>query len=148
AGLRADHGGPLRRAQFPDRHPLLRDRPAREARRMTDTTATAPAPKPPTNSIFSHARYVVSENLVTGFAFGLFALIALCALIGPYVAPFDPLASDTAASLQAPSLRHWFGTDQLGRDIFSRVVVATRLGFFIALSSADLVSFLGGLSVL
>ena len=111
---------------------------------MTDTAAAAPAPKPPTNSIFSHARYVVSENLVTGFAFGLFALIALCALIGPYVVPFDPLASDTSASLQAPSLRHWFGTDQLGRDIFSRVVVATRLDFVIALSSVALVFIMGG----
>jgi len=111
---------------------------------MTDTTATAPAPKPPSNSILSHARYVVSENLVTGFAFGLFALIALCALIGPYVVPYDPLASDTSASLQAPSLRHWFGTDQLGRDIFSRVVVATRLDFIIALSSVALVFVMGG----
>jgi peptide/nickel transport system permease protein len=111
---------------------------------MSDTVATAPAPKPPTNSILSHARYVVSENLVTGFAFGLFALIALCALIGPYVVPFDPLASDTSASLQAPSLRHWFGTDQLGRDIFSRVVVATRLDFIIAVSSVVLVFVMGG----
>ncbi len=112
---------------------------------MTDTTANAPAPpKPPTNSIFSHARYVVSENAVTGFAFAMFALIALCALIGPYVVPYDPLASDTSASLQSPSLRHWFGTDQLGRDIFSRVVVATRLDFVIALSSVALVFVMGG----
>jgi len=110
---------------------------------MTDTTASA-APKPPTNSILSHARYVVSENAVTGFAFALFALIALCALIGPYVVPYDPLASDTSASLQAPSLKHWFGTDQLGRDIFSRVVVATRLDFIIALSSVALVFVMGG----
>jgi len=111
---------------------------------MTDIAATAPGPKPPTNSIFSHARYVVSENLVTGFAFGLFALIALCALIGPYVVPYDPLASNTDAKLQAPSLVHWFGTDALGRDIFSRVVVATRLDFVIALSSVALVFVMGG----
>jgi peptide/nickel transport system permease protein len=112
---------------------------------MTDTAVTAPVPtKPPTNSIFSHARYVVSENSVTGFAFALFALIALCALIGPYVVPYDPLASDTSASLQAPSLRHWFGTDQLGRDIFSRVIVATRLDFIIALASVALVFIMGG----
>jgi peptide/nickel transport system permease protein len=112
---------------------------------MTDTAVTAPAPpKPPTNSIFSHARYVISENSVTGFAFALFALLALCALIGPYVVPYDPLASDTSASLQAPSLRHWFGTDQLGRDIFSRVIVATRLDFIIALASVALVFVMGG----
>ena len=112
---------------------------------MTEVTATATAPAPAsTNSIFSHARYVVSENPVTGVAFGLFALIALCALIGPYIVPYDPLASDTSATLEPPSLQHWFGTDQLGRDIFSRVVVATRLDFVIALSSVALVFVMGG----
>jgi len=89
---------------------------------------------------------VISENPVTGFAFALFTLIALCALIGPYVVPHDPLASDIAATLKPPSLAHWFGTDQLGRDIFSRVIVATRLDFFVALSSVALVFAMGGLA--
>jgi peptide/nickel transport system permease protein len=112
---------------------------------MTETTAIATAPVPAsTNSIFTHARYVISENPVTGVAFGLFAVIALCALIGPYIVPYDPLASDTSATLEPPSLQHWFGTDQLGRDIFSRVVVATRLDFIIALSSVVLVFVMGG----
>src|SRR5882762_3514339 len=116
---------------------------------MTETISIAPqvakpAPKPESNSIFRHARYVVAENPVTGLSFGLFLLIALCALVGPYIVPFDPLASDTAAALHAPSLRHWFGTDQLGRDIFSRVVVATRLDFIIAISSVALVFVMGG----
>ena len=93
-----------------------------------------------------HARYVMGENPVTGFSFGLFVLIALMALIGPLVVPYDHLASDTNAALQAPSLRHWFGTDQLGRDVFSRVVVATRLDFLIALASVALVFLLGGLA--
>src|SRR5205814_1503917 len=75
---------------------------------------------------------------------GLVFSVALGALLGPYVVPYDPLASDTAATLQAPSLRHWFGTDLLGRDIFSRVVVATRLDFIIALASVALVFVMGG----
>jgi peptide/nickel transport system permease protein len=108
--------------------------------------AVALAEKPRRNSMLRHARYVISENPVTGFAFALFTLIALCALIGPYVVPHDPLASDTAATLKPPSLAHWFGTDQLGRDIFSRVIVATRLDFFIALSSVALVFAMGGLA--
>jgi len=113
---------------------------------MTDTALSTPAPKAASNSLLRHARYVVSENPVTGIAFALFLLIALAALIGPYIVPYDPLASDTAAALQAPSLKHWFGTDQLGRDIFSRVVVATRLDFIIALTSVALVFALGGLA--
>jgi peptide/nickel transport system permease protein len=108
-------------------------------------TAVAP-PKAPSNSIFSHARYVVAEDPIAGLAFALFILIALCALIGPYVVPHDPLASDTSATLHAPSLHHWFGTDQLGRDIFSRVIVATRLDFIIAITSVVLVFAMGGLA--
>ena len=90
-----------------------------------------------------HARYVIGENPVTGLAFALFVLIFFVALLGPHVAPIDPLASNTAAALQPPSLRHWFGTDQLGRDIFSRVVVATRLDFGIAVASVALVFVMG-----
>jgi peptide/nickel transport system permease protein len=93
-----------------------------------------------------HARYVIGENPVTGLAFALFVLIVLIALIGPAIVPIDPLASDTVAALQPPSLRHWFGTDQLGRDIFSRVVVATRLDFGIAVWSVALVFAMGGLA--
>ena len=99
---------------------------------MTEASLTAvpvveAQPKPPTNSIFRHAVYVVADNPVTGLSFGLFVLIAVCALIGPYIVPYDPLASDTSATLQSPSLHHWFGTDLLGRDIFSRVLAATAI---------------------
>jgi peptide/nickel transport system permease protein len=114
---------------------------------MTDISLSpAATPRAPNNSIFRHARYVVAENPVTGLAFALFILIALAALIGPYVVPHDPLASDTAATLARPSLKHWFGTDQLGRDIFSRVIVATRLDFIIAITSVVLVFAMGGLA--
>jgi peptide/nickel transport system permease protein len=94
----------------------------------------------------AHARYVLAENPVTAFAFGLFALIVLAALIGPLITAYDPLASDTASALKPPSARHWFGTDQLGRDIFSRVVIATQLDLFIAIASVALVFLMGGLA--
>src|SRR5258708_15097093 len=93
-----------------------------------------------------HARYVIGENPVTGFAFGLFVLIVIAAVLGPYIVPYDPLASDTAAALKGPSRAHWFGTDQLGRDVFSRVIVATRLDFIIAVFSLGLVFLMGGLA--
>ncbi len=95
-----------------------------------------------------HACYVLSENPVTGFAFGLFTFFVLCALLGPSLVPFDPLASDTAQALSPPTVSHWFGTDQLGRDIFSRVVVATRLDLSIAVTSVALafgIGTIGGL---
>ncbi len=97
-------------------------------------------------ALLRHARYVLSENLVTAFSFGLFGLFLLAAILGPAIAPYDALATDTAQALNAPSARHWFGTDQLGRDIFSRVLVATRLDFTIAFASVILAFLLGAVS--
>src|SRR6195256_6652649 len=106
----------------------------------------APARSSGVAAIFEHTRYVLGENRVTAFAFGLLIAILFAALFGPWVVPHDPLASDTAAALKPPSLAHWFGTDQLGRDIFSRVIVATRLDTFIAVASVVLVFLMGGLA--
>jgi peptide/nickel transport system permease protein len=114
---------------------------------MTDVAAgKAQAHATGLAATLGHVRYVLGENRVTGFAFGLFVLIVLAALIGPYLVPYDPLASNTTQALKAPSAAHWFGTDQLGRDVLSRVIVATRLDFVIAVSSVVLVFLMGGLA--
>ena len=112
---------------------------------MTDTTAAVPR-ESPVASLFRHSCYVLAQNPLTGFAFGLFLLIVLAAVFGPQIAPYDPLASNTAQALKPPNAQHWFGTDQLGRDVFSRVIVATRLDFFIAVASVALVFLMGGLA--
>ena len=91
-----------------------------------------------------HIRYVLGENLVTLGAFALFTAFVLLAIFGPFVAPYDPLATNTARAMQAPSLAHWFGTDSLGRDILSRLIVATRLDFGIAVAAVAL-SFVFGI---
>jgi peptide/nickel transport system permease protein len=93
-----------------------------------------------------HARYVLGENPVTAFAFALFFLFALVAAFGPALAPYGPFASDTAQALSGPSAAHWFGTDQLGRDILSRVIVAIRLDLGIAVSSVALAFGIGCLA--
>jgi peptide/nickel transport system permease protein len=91
----------------------------------------------------AHARYVVGENPVTAGAFGLFALFVLMAIAGPWLAPYDPLATNAAVAMQPPSARHWFGTDALGRDVLSRVMAAARVDFGIALSAVALSSVTG-----
>jgi peptide/nickel transport system permease protein len=55
-----------------------------------------------------------------------FTLIAILALLAPWVAPYDPTALGLADGLQPPNRAHWFGTDQLGRDILTRVLHAAR----------------------
>lgn len=64
-------------------------------------------------------------------ALGFIVFIVLLALFGPYIVPHDPNYTDISNMLRPPSSTHWFGTDQLGRDIFSRVIVGTRISLFI-----------------
>jgi peptide/nickel transport system permease protein len=94
---------------------------------------------------WNHLRYVATENPVTLGAFILFLGFVAMALIGPLFVPYDPLASNTAVALKPPSADHWFGTDALGRDIFSRIVVAARLDFGIALTAVAASFALGSL---
>jgi peptide/nickel transport system permease protein len=93
-----------------------------------------------------HAGWVLRGNPVTLLAGCGCGLMVLAALLGPWVVPYDPIASDVPNALQAPSAAHWFGTDQLGRDVFSRVLVAARLDLAIAASAVSL-SFLVGATV-
>jgi peptide/nickel transport system permease protein len=63
-----------------------------------------------------------------GFIFGaiLVGVWVVCALFGAMIAPQDPQADDILNKLGAPSGEHWLGTDRLGRDVFSRVIVGAR----------------------
>jgi peptide/nickel transport system permease protein len=93
-----------------------------------------------------HARYVLTENPVTLGACLLLLVFALMAVLGPALAPYDPLATRASHTLQPPSRAHWFGTDQVGRDILSRVMVATRLDFAISLAAVALSFAVGSLA--
>ncbi len=92
---------------------------------------------------FSHIGYVLRGNPVTLLSFVMFAILIIAAVLGPLLVPYDPLASEAANALQPPSWEHWFGTDNLGRDVFSRVVTATRLDLMISISAVTL-SLLAG----
>jgi peptide/nickel transport system permease protein len=88
----------------------------------------------------AHACWVVRSNPVTAAALGGLSFLAAIALAAPWIMPFDPYATNVAIALQRPSAAHWFGTDQLGRDVLSRIVAATRLDLAIA-ASAVAISF-------
>ncbi|MDF1792886.1 MAG: ABC transporter permease [Thalassobaculaceae bacterium] len=112
---------------------------------MSATAPDAPSAKPQ-RGFLDHALYVLSENPITAIAFALFAVIVLVALLGPVLAPYDPLESNAARALQPPSVDHWFGTDNLGRDVFSRVLIATRLDLLISVTAVAL-SFMVGATI-
>ncbi len=66
-----------------------------------------------------------------------------CALLGSTMTPLDPYADDLRSTLAAPSGAHWFGTDQLGRDVFSRVIVGARDILIVAPLATALGTLLG-----
>jgi ABC-type dipeptide/oligopeptide/nickel transport system permease subunit len=72
---------------------------------------------------------------------GLFVLVAI---FGPWLTPYDPLATAATNALAAPSPEHWLGTDQAGRDVLSRLIDATRPALLVGVSAVLFSAVLGG----
>jgi peptide/nickel transport system permease protein len=64
--------------------------------------------------------------------FAIACLLLIVALLAPWIAPSDPASQHLAERLQPPSFSHWMGTDELGRDILSRVMYGARISLFVA----------------
>lgn len=84
--------------------------------------------------------FTVGLRLLIANPLGLFGLVAvilivLSALLAPWLAPYDPTRIMAGPRLAPPSLDHWLGTDQIGRDVFSRVLVGGRIALQVALAS-------------
>tara|TARA_R110002126_G_scaffold201238_2_gene348812 strand:+ start:109059 stop:109949 length:891 start_codon:yes stop_codon:yes gene_type:complete len=111
---------------------------------MADRQSVAPPIAPArTRRLLGHAVYVIGDNPITAIAFALFALIIGVAVFGPLLIPFDPLETNASLALMPPSLDNWFGTDNLGRDLFSRVIIATRLDLMISVAAVALAFVVG-----
>lgn len=78
-----------------------------------------------------------------GAASILLVIITLC-LLAPVLAPYDPLAVNTRNTLAQPSAQHWFGTDDLGRDVLSRVLWGGRISLRVGLIASS-IALAGGL---
>jgi len=81
--------------------------------------------------------------------FIIVVIIIITAIFAPLLAPYDPIQNDLRGKLQSPSLEHWLGTDQLGRDILSRIIYGTRISLeigFAAIFSSAIIGLLMGLA--
>ncbi|WP_414475309.1 ABC transporter permease [Microvirga sp. M2] len=83
------------------------------------------------------------RNLFLILGIAVLALLVGVAILGPALAPYDPTEQDLLALLEGPSAAHWLGTDQVGRDILSRLIVGARLTLIIALASVAASGVLG-----
>ncbi len=86
-------------------------------------------------------KFLKRKTAVAAFAVMVFLLII--AIIGPSLAPYDPSAYDYDNILAPPSAEHWFGTDQFGQDIFSRILAGAPLTLGVSLSSVVVGAVLG-----
>ncbi|UMA66962.1 ABC transporter permease (plasmid) [Roseivivax marinus] len=110
---------------------------------MSDAThkgSPAPLPEP---SRLALALRAVSGNRMGLLGFGLVALIVLSAVFAPLIAPYDPTAIMVGPRMAPPSADHWLGTDNIGRDIFSRVIAGGRIAMLVALATLSAALTLG-----
>ncbi|WP_417447254.1 ABC transporter permease [Kangiella sp.] len=73
------------------------------------------------------------KNRLAAIGFFIIVLLLLTAICAPFIAPYSPIESDLGNRLIAPSMAHWLGTDELGRDIFSRIIYGCRITLMIVL---------------
>ena len=78
-------------------------------------------------------RRMARQNKLAAFAAVLIALVLLLAVFAPLIAPYGEAEQDVLARLQPPSAAHWFGTDELGRDVLSRILYGSRLSLAIGI---------------
>ncbi|MGO4135772.1 ABC transporter permease [Rhizobium brockwellii] len=83
-------------------------------------------------SLWRDAWYRLKRNRLAIFGLVIVLILAFTAIFGPYLTPYDYLSQDLNARNVLPSMSHLFGTDDLGRDVFSRVVFGTRTAFLVA----------------
>jgi peptide/nickel transport system permease protein len=93
---------------------------------------------PPEESAFADALRRVLRDPLGALGATLVLLFVLSAALAPMIAPYDPNALDVPARLQGPSLAHLLGTDNLGRDVFSRVLHGGRIALGVALTAVGL----------
>ena len=114
---------------------------------MTVTSAdpATPAAAPRRRSILSGVLTLARRSPISAFWGVIAALIVLMALCADFVAPYPPLKSDFRAMQKPPSEKHWFGTDQIGRDTLARVIHGSRTSLTVAIGAVLFGTTLGAL---
>lgn len=87
------------------------------------------------------ASLVSNKGAVAGL--GIIVVLALLALFGRWLMPYDPNYSDMTMSFRPPDASHWFGTDQLGRDIFSRIIDGAHISLTVGISAVAIALTIG-----
>ena len=95
------------------------------------------------HSYWSISWNIFKKNKVAMACLGIVIILCLVALFAPWIAPYDPDAQVLTERLMPPSAQHWFGTDDLGRDIFSRIVYGCRISLSVGVVSQIIATVIG-----
>ena len=95
------------------------------------------------HSYWSISWNIFKKNKVAMACLGIVIILCLVALFAPWIAPYDPDAQVLTERLMPPSAQHWFGTDDLGRDIFSRIVYGCRISLWVGVVSQIIATVIG-----
>ena len=112
---------------------------------MTSEAANTPQPldvEPPA-SLWGDAWARLRANKIAMVGLAIIGLLLFVAIFGPWLTPYDFLSQDLDGRNLAPSLTHWLGTDELGRDVASRVIYGTRTAFIVAMVVTGIAVVLG-----
>ncbi|SHM68326.1 peptide/nickel transport system permease protein [Pseudomonas asturiensis] len=113
------------------------------------TSSAKPAFQAPTSSLAAFAtssarlmRFLL-RNPMTLAGLIVISTLMIVALFAPWIATHDPLAQDLSAALRSPGAQNWFGTDEYGRDVFSRLVYGSRITLYIVMLVTVIVGPIG-----
>lgn len=85
------------------------------------------------DTLWDQIKTMIRQNKLAALSAVIIAAIALAAIFAPLAAPYDPYAQTLTARLQAPGGAHILGTDELGRDVFSRIIYGARVSLLVGL---------------
>jgi peptide/nickel transport system permease protein len=107
--------------------------------------AGSAALRPPRREILGDYWHVLKRNPTAMAGLVMIGIVVFCAVFGPLMAPFPANGVDFDSAALSPNGTHWFGTDQFGQDIFSRVLYGARLDLQIALTAVFISLIIGSL---
>jgi peptide/nickel transport system permease protein len=123
----------------------------RAAAQRVSLGETLARPEPPRGLAGTWDRLArFSRSSPTGaISLGIWVILILVAIFAPFLAPYDPIEADFAAVRAGPSAAHWLGTDNLGRDLLSRIIFGARITLVVSVTSVllgDLLGYLWGVT--
>ena len=110
------------------------------------TSASAPVAQRASRPLRGRLGYFLRRNPRVLLGGVVVLLLVLVALFSPVIVPYDPIEVNPSDSMEAPSLQHWLGTDDLGRDVLSRVLLGSRVSLSVGLISVS-IGLIVGVSV-